>query len=90
MLHILLTIFSAILVCVGFVFCLRLGARVSEKLYRRSKWAPIFAALAIFIGGIAVMLVLPHPSSIFTAIGLWVYGFGGRIIARAQQIHRGR
>lgn len=90
MFHILLTIFSALLVCVGFVFFVRLGARVSERLYRWAKWAPIFAALTILIGGIPVLFVLPHPSSISQAIGLWVVGFSGGINARAEQIHRGR
>jgi hypothetical protein len=90
MIQILFTIFSALLACVGFVFFVSLGARVSEKLYRRSKWAPILVAYAILIGGFAVMLVTPHPSPIFTALGLSVFGFSGGIITRAQQINRGR
>ena len=90
MFHTLLTIFSALLVCFGFAFFVRLGARVSKKLYRRSEWAPILVAFAILIGGISVLFVLPRPSSISQAIGLWVAGFSGGIIARAEQIHRGR
>jgi MFS family permease len=86
----LYSILALALQVVGFVFLCRVGARLSDRLSRRSKWAPLAVAGPIIVGAVIIALVVqPQITFLVQTFGLWLVAFAGGIVARAQQTYRG-
>ena len=78
-------ILGVILQIAGFVYLCRVGARLADRLYPKSKWT----AVAISGGILAAMLVVvfafnPPFNFVLQTFGFWLIAFAGGIIVRMR------
>jgi zinc transporter ZupT len=79
-------ILGVILQVVGIYFFCRLGARLSDHLAKRSKWAPLAVAGPVMVAMLAIALIF-HPVLTFVtqSFALWLVFFAGGMVVRMQQ-----